>query len=328
MRRYWWVNQNQTFRHEFAGGYLWSPKRKKNGHQNAFYDFMRVVSPGDVIFSFVDTRIPAIGLARSHSYESPKPKEFGRTGAYWDQIGWRVDVVFAKLAHSMRPADYITQIRPLLPDRFSPLMPDGRGLQAIYLTHVEPDLAGLLIDLIGGEARAIISGRVMFDAPDLTPAAGLEEWEEHELSVVRHNATLETTTRQAIVLARRGQGIFKSKVALIEKACRVTKVARLEHLIASHCKPWRDSTNDERLDGENGLLLTPNVDHLFDRGFIGFERNGDLIVSPVVHKESLQRLGIDHNKPMNVGRFSSGQQKYLEFHRDKVLLRSKYLEDS
>jgi hypothetical protein len=50
-----------------------------------------------------------------------------------------------------------------------------------------------------------------------------------------------------------------------------------------HCKPWRDSTNEERLDGENGLLLTPNADHpnhLLDRGFIGFERNGDLLVSP------------------------------------------------
>jgi predicted restriction endonuclease len=56
---------------------------------------------------------------------------------------------------------------------------------------------------------------------------------------------------------------------------------REEHLRASHCKPWRDSSNEERLDGENGLLLRPNADHLFDRGFIGFEDNGDVLVSPV-----------------------------------------------
>ena len=43
------------------------------------------------------------------------------------------------------------------------------------------------------------------------------------------------------------------------------------HLVASLCKPWRDSTNEERLEAENGLLLTPSIDHLFDRGFIGFE---------------------------------------------------------
>ena len=324
--RYWWVNQNQTFRHEFAGGYLWSPKRKKNGGQNPFYDFMRVVSPGDGIFSFTDTRIPAIGVARSHSYESPKPREFGSAGAYWDQIGWRVDVAFAKLSHSIRPADYLEQIRPLLPRRYSPLLPDGRGLQAVYLTHLEPELAGLLVDLIGAEARAILDGRMVLQSPELVPVAGLEEWEEHELNVVRQSEHLESTTRQAIVLARRGQGIFKSKVALIERACRITKVSRLEHLIASHCKPWRDSSNEERLDGENGLLLTPNADHLFDRGFIGFESNGDLIVSPVAHGESLQKLGIDPAKALNVGRFTSGQQEYLEFHREKVLLRSRFLE--
>jgi hypothetical protein len=52
-------------------------------------------------------------------------------------------------------------------------------------------------------------------------------------------------------------------VMRIERACRITGVNREEHLRASHCKPWRDSTNDERLDGENGLLLTPSIDHLF-----------------------------------------------------------------
>ena len=50
---------------------------------------------------------------------------------------------------------------------------------------------------------------------------------------------------------------------MIERACRITQVNRPEHLIVSHCKPWRDcESNDERLDGENGLLLTPTVDHL------------------------------------------------------------------
>lgn len=55
--RYWWVNQNQTYRHEVRGGYLWSPKRKANQARNPFYDFMREVAPGDVVFSFADTVI-------------------------------------------------------------------------------------------------------------------------------------------------------------------------------------------------------------------------------------------------------------------------------
>jgi putative restriction endonuclease len=68
--RYWWVNQNQTLRHEVGGGYLWSPKRKTNQARNPYYDFMREVAPGDLIFSFADTLIPAIGIARSHAYEA------------------------------------------------------------------------------------------------------------------------------------------------------------------------------------------------------------------------------------------------------------------
>jgi putative restriction endonuclease len=93
------------------------------------------------------------------------------------------------------------------------------------------------------------------------------------------------------------------------------------HLVASHCKPWRDSNNEKRLDGENGLLLTPSIDHLFDRGFIGFEDSGTLIISPVAHKPSLARMGIETERIINVGGFTQGQRKFLDFHRNAVLPR-------
>ena len=80
--------------------------------------------------------------------------------------------------------------------------------------------------------------------------------------------------------------------------------------------------NDERLNGENGLLLTPSIDHLFDRGFIGFEDSGDLIVSPVAHKPSLQRMGVETQRVVNVGGFTEGQRRFLDFHRNAVLLRA------
>lgn len=111
--RFWWVNQNRTFRHEVDGGYLWSPKRKANGRINPFYEAMREVAPGDLVFSFADRRIAALGVVSSHAYESPKPVEFGRTGFYWDRIGWRVDVRFTLLPGTFRPADWIDRLRPL-----------------------------------------------------------------------------------------------------------------------------------------------------------------------------------------------------------------------
>lgn len=147
------------------------------------------------------------------------------------------------------------------------------------------------------------------------------------MSMVRSDETLPETERQAVVQARRGQGLFKQRVMNIERACRITGVTREEHLRASHCKPWRDATNEERLDGENGLLLTPSIDHLFDRGFIGFEGTGNLVISPVADQESLLRMGINPKRALNVGDFGSGQRNYLRFHLENVLLRSRFLEN-
>jgi putative restriction endonuclease len=72
------------------------------------------------------------------------------------------------------------------------------------------------------------------------------------------------------------------------------------------------------LNGEKGLLLMPSIDQLFDRGFIGFENNGALIISPVAHRPLLQRMGIDTIEAVNVGAFSSGQKQFLDFHRNAV----------
>jgi putative restriction endonuclease len=91
--RFWWVNQNQTFPQEFGGGYVWSPKRRADGARNQFYENMREVAPGDVIFSFRERKIAAIGVAQSLCYHCPKPTEFGTIGENWEGEGpgWRVD---------------------------------------------------------------------------------------------------------------------------------------------------------------------------------------------------------------------------------------------
>jgi hypothetical protein len=183
--RYWWVNQNQTYRHEVPGGYLWSPKRKTNGGRNPFYDFMREVAPGDIIFSFADTRIKAIGIVASHAYEAPKPLAFGQAGAHWNMIGWRVDVSFAVLQNSIRPSEHMTALAPVLPRRYAPLTPDGNGLQSVYLTHLPETFAGTLVDLIGVEARNIVLSHRVSEEAQLRPEIGLVEWEEHELSQLR-----------------------------------------------------------------------------------------------------------------------------------------------
>jgi hypothetical protein len=317
--RYWWVNQNQTFRHETDGGYLWSPKRNANGARNPFYETMREVSPGDVIFSFSDTVIAAIGVAHSYCWESPKPTEFGNTGQYWEGIGWKVRVQFTRLKHRTRPKDHMDVLRPLLPPRYAPLQPNGNGIQSVYLTELPPSLAEALAGLVGAEAQALIGGVAV--GPPMQTNDDLDVWEHRIEAVIETSTAIPATEREDIIRARRGQGVFKQRVMEREQRCRITGVTNQVHLIASHCKPWRDSSNEERLNGDNGLLLTPTIDHLFDRGFIGFENDGMLIVSPVAHKPSLERMGIEVRGDFNAGAFSAGQRQFLEYHRDMVLLK-------
>ena len=211
----------------------------------------------------------------------------------------------------------------VLPSKYSPLLPNGNGLQSVYLAELPETFAEVLAGLIGSEAT-----RVVHQAAEISPAQvigapdDLDFWERRIEEKIEADPRIPETDRQAIVNARRGQGLFKQRVMAIEKRCRVTLVENPLHLIASHCKPWRDATNEERLDGENGLLLTPSIDHLFDRGFISFEDSGEVVISPVAHRPSLQRMGVPTDHSINVGKFTERQRRYLDFHRNAVLLRA------
>ncbi len=288
---------------------------------------MTEVAPGDLVFSFVETRIVAIGTVASYCDESPKPAEFEGVGLNWEAIGWRVRVNFVSLLNRIRPKDHIDVLRRGLPSRYSPLQDSGNGIQSVYLTEVPTPLAEVLIGLIGREA-ALMNDRAA-RSPLQTPMqqvenADLEMWEHHIESEIESDGHLLETEREALIVARRGQGLFKQRVMQVEDRCRITGVTNPTHLRASHCKPWRDSTNEERIDGENGLLLTPTIDHLFDRGFISFEDSGVLIVSPVAHAPSLNLMGLATDHVIRVGTFTQGQKQFLDYHRESVLLQARH----
>lgn len=308
----WWVNQNQTYREEIEGGYLWSPKRNKNGARNQFYENMRAVSPGDRIYSFRNTRIVAVGIAISYCYDSPKPTEFGRKGDNWDATGWKVDIEYTELPNPIRPKDHIDQIRPTLPEKYSPLQQSGDGLQSVYLAEVNYRFASVLDKLLKTAGNQLPTIPAETGRPQEDSVAAFEDFLESHIDVG-------PTEKEQLVKARKGQGRFRANVQAVESRCRVTSVIDPQFLIASHIKPWRHSTNEERLDGENGLLLTPNIDRLFDKGFISFADDGTLIVSPVADRASLALMGIP-DQELNCGRFTERQRFYLSYHRRNLLL--------
>jgi hypothetical protein len=134
---------------------------------------------------------------------------------------------------------------------------------------------------------------------------------------IRARKDIPATTCEQLIDARRGQGRFRRDVAAVEKkGCRMTSVTQVSHLRASHIKPWGDSDDREKLDPYNGLLLSPHIDHLFDRGYISFSDAGELMVSKRLKQSILAAWGVA--LPMNVGAFEPKQCEYLGYHRRKV----------
>ncbi len=303
--RYWWVNQNQTYRHEVRGNFMWSPKTNANGARNPFYDTMRRVAVGDIVFSFCDTRILAVGIVTGEAQTAPKP-DFGGVGLNWAKEGWFVPVYYSSFDAPIRPKDHISLLREFLPSKYSPLQANGDGLQGVYLAEVPEPLAEALSGLIGPPFSDTLAMLTSFPSgPDAD-----------DIDVPTMEIDLPPTFREQLVKARRGQGVFRSNVLLTESACRVTGVSDPKHLRASHIKPWRDSTNSERLHRANGLLLSPHIDHLFDQGYISFANDERLLVVPEVRNGLLDAWGIDAGG--RVGTFNSDQRQFLEYHRSVI----------
>ena len=304
--RYWWVNQNQTYKFEVHGGFLWSPKTRADGARNYFYQTMEEVRPGDLVFSYCETFIKAIGIVQRPATTAPKPN-FRTAGSNWSDEGWYVEVEFIELKNPFKPKEFISQIRPLLADKYAPLQSNGNGLQGIYLTEISAMFGELLLTLSRADLPSI--------QHELSPLP--EDESDYEIKLEIEARKLEGDLEKIqLTKSRRGQGIFKANVRLVENHCRITGVSNIKHLRASHIKPWSKSNNDEKLDGFNGLLLSPHVDHLFDRGFISFRDTGNILVSKELNPLVLMQWSIQADQ--NVGAFKEEQCEYLEYHRDLV----------
>jgi hypothetical protein len=304
---FWWVNHKQTFKSEISGRYIWSPKRKSNGGFNQTYENLRLVQPGDTIISFADGYIKAIGVATAAYRDEAKPEDFGAAGNAWHPEGWLVPISWVLLDAPIKPKDHISQLVDKLPEKYSPIQDNGNGNQGVYLAAISDDLGAAILGLAGANHAAM-------NLHDEEIAEIEEELVQKQLIA---STVLPSTEVEQLIKARRGQGIYRSNLQKIEKQCRLTGVLDQGLLVASHIKPWKDCTNEERLDGHNGFLLSPHVDRLFDRHLISFSDDGSIITaSPVVVKAMLA-WGLDPQ--MNVGSFTTKQKYYLAQHREKTL---------
>lgn len=190
-------------------------------------------------------------------------------------------------------------------EKFSQLREDS---QKKHMPHVLTYLRDTL------KNRYIIPEPVYIDSVFSTPNP-IREIQEYQSTPQYQN--LSETERESIIQSRIGQGRFRTELIRYWKGCAVTNCQVIKILRASHIKPWRESSNAERLDVYNGLLLIPNLDAAFDNGLISFTNDGKIIISDSLTKD--ERLKLSIYPEMRIKKIDKRHLRYLKYHRENKL---------
>jgi putative restriction endonuclease len=293
--RHWWANLPHGEHSEIEDNYLWAAKQPTAGSRKQSRQAITCIVSGDVVFAHVDGMIAAIGVVLDRARSAPDPRLTGSDG-------WLVSVRFVKLNEPLPIKDQLPVLRR---ERASKQSLD------VYLAEVPES---------GAQALRRRLSRLVEDLEERiaseTDGKLLEQAiEEH----IWQRTNITPLEKRQLSFARLGQGAFRENVERIETACRVTGILDRRYLRATHIKPWREATDRERLDGSNGLLLSPHIIHLFDRGHISFADDGKLIISR--HLNPYVRKAWNLERPVQPRPFRTEQRAYLSYHRAHVFER-------
>lgn len=130
--------------------------------------------------------------------------------------------------------------------------------------------------------------------------------------------------KKVLTKQRVNQQFFRQAVlASYNGACCITGLSNPELLVASHIKPWKDSTSNEKTDPKNGLCLNSLYDKAFDRGFITISDKYEIIVSnkirDICNGESVDRFfNILSGCKISLPEKFLPQKEYLQYHNDCI----------
>ncbi len=143
--------------------------------------------------------------------------------------------------------------------------------------------------------------------------------EQEEIRILSDNS-MTITEKEAIVKSRVGQGLFRDKLLNKYGRCLITGLDLPQTLIASHIKPWAVSTNDERIDENNGLILSATYDRLFDNGLISFTDKGKLMMSKSINQRNADILALSEDNYYDL-KILNRMKYYLQYHNDVIFLK-------
>lgn len=290
---FFWVNLGKTHKEVEQYKFLWAPlftvNKKGTKVVRRGWEIVKEVKKGDIIFCHQNGKIVYLARAKTNPYESPRPDN--RKYKEWTYEGSRIDV------------DLIVLDIPILVDKF----------RLIFITHYNRYCDPFIFDITGNVAQKYMS-KIPPDAASL-----ISTFIDEDISIDFNNKSSSVISRigknkTILTKARIGQGKYrKDLLKLWKNKCAVTKVADKNLLVASHIVAWNISDPKEKIDPYNGLLLTPNLDKLFDLGFISFDDNGNMLFKKEI-ENSLERLSINKNSKLRC--VFEQNIKYLKRHRE------------
>lgn len=166
--------------------------------------------------------------------------------------------------------------------------------------------------------RKVSDTAILYGNPPQLDIDDLALQEAKRIETALETSPLLGRERKAVVKIRENQGIFRNR--LLSKysnclKCHICGVNITDCLIASHIQPWCDSNDREKIDPDNGLLLCPNHDKLFDSGYISFDENGKILISSEL--DSNNRLFLNLQDSMKI-HFNGNNEKYMKYHREHI----------
>ncbi|WP_293659044.1 HNH endonuclease [Anaeromicrobium sp.] len=262
---------------------------------------MKKVKEGHIVFSVIKGKIVSVGTAISHCYTSIKPWDFDKI--QWAEEGWKVDLEYNSLVEPIYIKDIFDGLKELLPEKYSPFTKEGKGNQG-YLYE---------LNKISGEyiLKKIQEKNYLNHILNNNSNQGYVK----ERSVIYDSSDLTGREKDQLVKVRIGQGKFKQLLLKRYGKCHICGLVQEEFLIASHIKPWKDCDEKEKVDTNNGFLLCPHHDAVFDRGYITFNNEGEIIISNELSYSAKILLNIRDGMKIELDEHN---KKYLSWHRQNI----------
>jgi hypothetical protein len=296
------VMQGETYHEERNAGILWTPQIDKSGMVPHSWNRMQELRKGDHVFHYVKGEIVAISTISAGCQKGRVPNGTGDA--------FLAKAQYLELDYPLPVREHFGEIQPLLPLKYSPFQEDASGNSG-YLYPCNEELAMRLLELISSLNFFAVEEEQLELAIEV-----VRRTKHNPLMILIAELELEIKTKM-----RRGKTQFRANLQpLWQKGCPLCGIAIEEALTASYAKPWKDSTDGERLDPFNGILLCANHAALFSAGLIAFTGGGALRVASRIPEEAHQVYGLMKAAKVPV---APEHAPYFRWHKRNIFIEPK-----